>query len=73
VLDSAVAGPLDARIRDRIVAETNGNPLAPLELPHGLTHAELAGGFGLATGSGLSGHIEASFKRRLKAATPGQP
>jgi hypothetical protein len=38
--------PLDDRVRDRIVAETRGNPLALLELPRGLTHAELAGGFG---------------------------
>ena len=47
LLDSALAGPLDARVRDLIVAETRGNPLALLELPRGLTPAELAGGFGL--------------------------
>jgi DNA-binding CsgD family transcriptional regulator len=66
VLDSVVRGPLDGRIRDRIVAETRGNPLALIELPHGLTHAELAGGFGLAIGAPLSGHIEESFNRRLR-------
>ena len=65
-----VTGPLDGRVRDRIVAETHGNPLALIELPHGLTHAELAGGFGLATGSPLSGHIEASFRRRLNRLPP---
>ena len=48
LLDSVLAGPLDARVRDQIVAETRGNPLALLELPRGLTPAELAGGFGLA-------------------------
>ena len=42
-----IPGPLDERVRDRIVAETRGNPLALLELPRGLTPAELAGGFGL--------------------------
>ncbi len=47
LLDSALAGPLDARVRDLIIAETRGNPLALLELPRGLTPAELAGGFGL--------------------------
>ena len=47
LLDSALAGPLDARVRDQIVAETGGNPLALLELPRGLSPAELAGGFGL--------------------------
>lgn len=47
LLDSALTGPLDDRIRDQIVAETQGNPLALLELPRGLSPAELAGGFGL--------------------------
>ena len=47
LLDSALAGPLDPRVRDLIIAETRGNPLAMLELPRGLTPAELAGGFGL--------------------------
>jgi len=46
LLDAALAGPLDERVRDQIVAETQGNPLALLELPRGLTLAELAGGFG---------------------------
>jgi predicted ATPase len=35
LLDSALTGPLDERIRDLIVAETRGNPLALLELPRG--------------------------------------
>ncbi len=47
LLKSVLAGPLDARVRDLIVAETRGNPLALLELPRGLTPSELAGGFGL--------------------------
>jgi hypothetical protein len=46
LLDAVLAGPIDARIREQIVAETGGNPLALLELPRGLTAAELAGGFG---------------------------
>jgi hypothetical protein len=46
LLDSALAAPLDARVRDLIVAETRGNPLALLELSRGLTAAQLAGGFG---------------------------
>jgi DNA-binding CsgD family transcriptional regulator len=70
LLDSALAGPLDARVRDLIVAETQGNPLALLELPRGLTTAELAGGFGLPSalrGAGLPGRIEDSFRRQLEA------
>src|SRR5918994_544938 len=47
LLRSAVPGPLDERVRDQIVAETRGNPLALLELPRGLSPAQLAGGFGL--------------------------
>src|SRR3954470_23719058 len=65
LLSSAVRVPLDERVRDRLVAETRGNPLALLELPRGLTPAELAGGFGLLDAPGLSGRIEDSFRRRL--------
>jgi DNA-binding CsgD family transcriptional regulator len=71
LLASALAGPLDARVADLIVAETRGNPLALLELPRGLTPAELAGGFGLPGAAPLTGRIEASFARQL-AALPGQ-
>ncbi len=67
LLDSVLAGPLDVRVRDRIVAETRGNPLALLELPRGLTAAELAGGFGLPGAGPLSGRIEESFGRRAEA------
>ena len=65
LLGSALRVPLDERVRERIVAETRGNPLALLELPRGLTPAELAGGFGLPDSPGLSGRIEDSFRRRL--------
>ncbi|MFL5842524.1 MAG: AAA family ATPase [Thermoleophilaceae bacterium] len=70
LLESVIPGPLDERVRDRIVAETGGNPLALLELPRGLTPAELAGGFGLPDASALSGCIEESFRRRLTALPP---
>ena len=65
LLESVIAGPLDERVRDRIVAETHGNPLALLELPRGMTSTELAGGFGLPDATGLSSRIEESFRRRL--------
>src|SRR4051794_35676840 len=65
LLATAIPGPLDERVRDRILAETGGNPLALLELPQGLSYAELAGGFGLPGAAGLSGRIEESFRRRL--------
>jgi DNA-binding CsgD family transcriptional regulator len=65
LLESALTGPLDARVRDQIVSETRGNPLALLELPRGLTPAELAGGFGLPDWRPLSSHLEETFRRRL--------
>src|SRR6266516_1915033 len=67
VLASAVGGRLDAQVRDRIVAETGGNPLALLQLPRGLAPAELAGGFGLPGAAPLAGRIEDSFARQLDA------
>jgi DNA-binding CsgD family transcriptional regulator len=67
LLDSVLAGPLDERVRDQIVVETRGNPLALLELPRGLTVAELAGGFGFPGALPLPGRIEESFRRRVGA------
>jgi DNA-binding CsgD family transcriptional regulator/tetratricopeptide (TPR) repeat protein len=64
LLGSAVRFKLDERVRDRIIAETQGNPLALLELPRGLTPTQLAGGFGL-LGRDLPGRIEESFVQRL--------
>jgi DNA-binding CsgD family transcriptional regulator len=70
LLRSAVPVPLDDRVRDRIIAETRGNPLAILELPRGLSHAELAGGFGLPAPDRLAKGIEESFQRRLTRLAP---
>ena len=70
LLDSVVTGPLDEQVRDRIVAETRGNPLALLELPCGLTPEQLAGGFGLLDTPALSGQMEASFRQRLASLPP---
>jgi DNA-binding CsgD family transcriptional regulator len=71
LLVDALAAPLDQHVLDRIVAETRGNPLALLELPKGLSPAELAGGFGLPTATTtLSTRIEDSFRRRFEALPP---
>jgi DNA-binding CsgD family transcriptional regulator len=66
LLSSAVRFVLDPRVRDRIIAETRGNPLALLELPRGLTATQLAGGFGIPAAHALSGRIEESFVRQLQ-------
>jgi RNA polymerase sigma factor (sigma-70 family) len=65
LLDSVLPARLDERVLERIVVETRGNPLALLELPRGLTPAQLAGGFGLPVALPLSTRIEQSFTRRL--------
>ncbi len=67
LLESVLTGPLDARVRDRIIADTHGNPLALLELPRGLTPAQLTGGFGLSGAVPLDGRIEESFGLQLQA------
>ncbi len=66
LLDSVLTGPLDERVRDRIVAETRGNPLALL-LVRGLTPAGLAGGFGLPGAAPVAGRVEEEFSRWVEA------
>jgi DNA-binding CsgD family transcriptional regulator len=70
LLDSALPGRLDERVRDRIVAESRGNPLALLELPRGLTPGELAGGFAVPDARPLADRIERSFLRQVRSLPP---
>ena len=67
LLDRVLTGPLDAQVRDQIIAETRGNPLALVELPRGLSASQLAGGFGLPSAVRLSGTIEENFRRRISS------
>ena len=64
LLSSVIRGPLDERVRDRIVAETRGNPLALLELPRGVPG--VPGVPGLPGVPGVPGRIEDSFRGRLE-------
>jgi DNA-binding CsgD family transcriptional regulator len=64
LLATVVPGRLDEHVRDRIIAESRGNPLALIELPRGMSAAELAGGFG-GPGRETPSGIEDGFKRRL--------
>jgi DNA-binding CsgD family transcriptional regulator len=67
LLGSVVRGPLDERVRERIIAETGGNPLALLELSPDLTTTGLGGGFRLLPeGPALSHRIEDCFRRRVE-------
>lgn len=67
LLDVAWPGRLDEQVRDRLIAESRGNPLALLELPRGLTPTELAGGFELPGVGSLATQIEQSFRRQLES------
>ena len=66
LLTAAVSGQLDEHVRDRIVAETGGNPLRLLELPRELTAGELAGGFGMAEPSASSAPMEERYMQRIR-------
>jgi DNA-binding CsgD family transcriptional regulator len=57
--------PIDEAVRDRIVKESHGNPLALLELPRTWSVAELAGGFGFPSDALVARRIEQSYARRL--------
>src|SRR6478609_10993085 len=67
LLATVIPGRLDERVRDRIVAETRGNPLALLELPLGMSAAELAGGFALPDAVSLPARIQDRYLRRVDA------
>jgi DNA-binding CsgD family transcriptional regulator len=70
LLSSVMPMLLDDNVRERILAETHGNPLAILELPRALSPAELASGLVLPAGPGLAGRIENSFTRRVAVLPP---
>ena len=65
---ASVAGvPLDEGVRERLIAESRGNPMALTELPHRLSPVELAGGLGLTGRMPLSGGLAESDRRRIDA------
>jgi DNA-binding CsgD family transcriptional regulator len=70
LLESAIHVNLDERVRNRIVAETRGNPLALLELPRAMTPAELAGGYAVPEAMPVASRIEQGFRQRLEALPP---
>jgi DNA-binding CsgD family transcriptional regulator len=67
LLDSAIGARMDERVRDQILAEARGNPLALLELHRVWTPEQLTGGFGVPDASGLPGWLRQGFLRRFDA------
>ena len=67
LLDATIPGPLDERVRARILDEAGGNPLALIELPRGMKPAELAGGFAMPDARSLASRIEHVFLQRVRA------
>jgi DNA-binding NarL/FixJ family response regulator len=70
LFDLFVSGPTDPLVRDRIISETRGNPLALLELPRAWTTAELVEGLSDASGIPLAGRLESAFAKRLRELPP---
>ena len=70
LLDTVITVPFDARVRERVVAETRGNPLALVELPRALSPAEVELGFGLHDTMPIAGRIEQGYLRQLQQLSP---
>jgi AAA ATPase domain len=65
LLASVVRSPLDERVRERVLGEARGNPLALRELPRDGSLADLMGGFGLPGALPLADRIEEGFRRQI--------
>src|SRR6516164_228586 len=66
LLDATIPGSLDPRVRDLVLGEAGGNPLALLELPRGENPIAVAGGYGLPVEIPLTSRIEQGFVRQLE-------
>ena len=67
LLESVMVGGIDPRVRDRIVAETRGIPLALLEVPRNVSATELAGGFWISGARSSTGALEDTYVQRIQA------
>lgn len=70
LLDAVTPHRFDPRVRERILAEARGNPLALLELPRALTAAELANQTEGPDDAALTSQLERGFLARIRALTP---
>ncbi len=67
LLESVFGGRLEDRLRERLVAETHGSPLALMELPRGRSAGELAYGLHGAVWDSISARVEEGYARRLRS------
>ncbi len=66
LLAAAIPGPFDEQVRNRIIGESRGNPLALLELHRGMTAVDLASRVAAPDSPSVARRIEDSFQRRLE-------
>lgn len=67
LLDSVLLGAIDPRVRDRVIAETRGIPLAILKVPRSVPATELAGGYWISGKQTSTATIEEEFLRRIRS------
>jgi DNA-binding CsgD family transcriptional regulator len=67
LLESVLLGGIDPRVRDRIVAETRGIPLAILEVPRSISATELAGGLWMSGNRSSAAALEEDFVGRIRS------
>lgn len=70
LLESVISGPLDPEVRDRLIGEARGNPLALLVLSRGRGTVEIAGGYGMTSPPSLTSRIEDSFVNQIRTLPP---
>ena len=67
LLLGSMVGPIDAAVLQQIITESQGNPLALIELGRLSSVVDFAGGFGVPGGKGVTEKIERTYARRLEA------
>jgi DNA-binding CsgD family transcriptional regulator len=66
LLSSTIPGSVDGQVLDRIVAEAEGNPLALVDWPQGMSLDALAGGFAFPAALPISRRIEELYRQQLE-------
>ncbi|AQT81626.1 transcriptional regulator [Mycolicibacterium litorale] len=70
LLSEVLPVQLDETVRENILAEADGNPLALLDLRHAIAPAALAGGYGLTEAASVAERIEREYEQRLDELPP---